>query len=334
MHEWIDALQERDSAAALQELNESLTGYPPRVPSRYLYDTLGSSLYSAITVLPEYYPSRLEHHILRTQREDISDSMDDIDTLIDLGPGDGSKALQLLNVPQLASKLRRYIGVDVSRECLWQAVRQISQRFERLAVTGLVADFSSGLAWPGWIDLGHPLMFFAGSSIGNFSPDEAAHFLHGLCRICCNSRHGRSDLLIGVDLVKPKALMEAAYDDALGVTACFNRNVLLHLNRVLKADFDLGRFRHRAYFDVRHSRIEMSLECTATQWVSWPNGGRRFTEGERLLTEYSYKYTPEHFEQLLKRSGFTLRRRWFDDSRGYMLCLASSHDGCRGDELS
>ena len=334
MHEWIDALQERDSAAALKELNESLTGSPPRVPSRYLYDTLGSSLYSAITVLPEYYPSRLEHQILRARREDIIGSLDNVDTLIDLGPGDGTKAMQLLEAPQLTSKLLRYIGVDISRDGLWQAVRQISQRFEHLVVTGLVADFSSGLAWPGWIDLGNPLMFFAGSSIGNFSPDEAAHFLHGLCRICRDARHGRSDLLIGVDLVKPKALMEAAYDDALGVTACFNRNVLLHLNRVLNADFDLGRFRHRAHFDAQHSRIEMSLECMATQWVSWPNGGRRFTEGEHLLTEYSYKYTPEQFQQLLKRAGFTLRRRWFDDSRGYMLCLASSYQACRGDELS
>ena len=321
MHEWIDALQAHDELAVIQKLNDSLLGNPPRVPPRYLYDTLGSSLYSAITVLPEYYPSRLEQQILSVQREAIMEAANDADTLIDLGPGDGMKATHLLH----ATQLKRYIGVDISRDSLRQAVRQIAQRFERLTVTGLVADFSSGPEWQARIDPGSPLIFFAGSSIGNFSPEEAVRFLHGLCRICQSSPTGRGDLLIGVDLLKSCALMEAAYDDALGVTACFNRNVLLHLNRVLKADFDLGRFRHRARFNALHSRIDMSLECTSSHSVSWVNGSRHFAEGEQLLTEYSYKYTPERFRQLLERSGFTLRCQWFDNSQGFMLCLASSH---------
>ena len=320
MLEWIDTLQAPDEAFILQQLTDALLGNPPQVPPRYLYDALGSSLFAAITALPEYYPARLEHEILSGQAEEIARSLGSAETLIDLGPGDGAKASALL----CALKVSRYVGVDISPEALRLAVGSLSRRFEKLRVIALLTDFSDGLAWPPELDLERPLFFFAGSSIGNFSFDEAVRFLQGLHTICQRSRSGRGDLLIGIDLLKPAELIEAAYDDALGVTACFNRNVLLHLNRVLSADFDLRHFRHRARFNPPQGRIEMSLECTHRHRVSWQGGTRCFSEGEQLVTEHSYKYTPQQADRLLMQSGFVPRRHWFDRSRGYLLCHAES----------
>lgn len=320
MHEWIDTLSDTPAEKIRESLTAALLSDTPRIAPRYLYDQLGSALFSAITCLPEYYPSRLEHEILDAHGAAIAQSLSQARTLVELGAGDGKKAASLLGRMTLA----HYVAVDISKECLRQTVNFLSHRFPQLRVTGLVSDFSNGLVWPSSLDQGRLLFFYPGSSLGNFSPEEAEYFLRSLSHICQRSQAGSGDLLIGIDLQKPRAVMEAAYDDALGVTACFNRNVLLHLNRLLSANFDLARFRHRAIFNAEASRIEMSLECVAAQHVSWQGGSRHFKEGDQLSTEHSYKYTPERFASLLKASGFSLQRQWLDASGAYLLCQASS----------
>ena len=163
------------------------------------------------------------------------------------------------------------------------------------------------------------MLFFPGSSISNFTPAQALEFLRRL-----RARAEGGALLIGVDLVKPTAALEAAYDDALGVTAAFNLNLLKHLNRLLGADFDVRQWQHVALFDAAASRIEMHLQARQALTVRWRGGERRFAAGERIHTENSYKWTPEAFEALLRDAGFTPRRRWTDEGGGFALFLAEA----------
>ena len=181
-------------------------------------------------------------------------------------------------------------------------------------------DFSSSLQLPASIGRDHRLFFYPGSSLGNFHPDEALQFLRRL-------RHGlvpgqTGGLLIGVDLVKHHALLDAAYDDALGVTAAFNRNVLLHVNRLLGSDFVIGHWQHCGFFNAAQSRVEMHLEARHNVTVNWPGGQRKFLRGERIHTENSYKFTPDGFADLLHQAGFGQCQMWFDQHKWFMLCHA------------
>jgi L-histidine Nalpha-methyltransferase len=183
---------------------------------------------------------------------------------------------------------------------------------------GVGLDFSNALDLPREAGDGPRTLFYPGSSIGNFTPDAAEEFLRRAHR---GSPGG--NLLIGVDLVKDKATLDAAYDDALGVTAAFNLNVLRHVNRVLGSDFALADWRHVAFYDEAASRIEMHLQARRTVSVAWPGGERRYAEGERIHTENSYKYSVEGFEALLRRAGFTSAKAWTDASRAFAVFAAA-----------
>jgi dimethylhistidine N-methyltransferase len=278
---------------------------------KYLYDALGSKLFEAICELPEYYPTRTEAAIFERHGADIAESVGAGATLIDLGAGNCAKAARLF--PLLGPS--QYVPIDISVDFLHAAVMQLARQFPAIAMLPLGMDFSSALDLPPQVSRTRRLFFYPGSSIGNFHPDDALAFLRRL-------REAGGDLLIGVDLVKDRALLDAAYDDALGVTASFNLNLLNHLNRLLGADFNLREWRHRGFFNPQESRIEMHLEARHDAVVRWQGGQRRFGEGERIHTENSYKYTPDSFAGLLREAGYQPARTWTDERDWFMVCHA------------
>jgi dimethylhistidine N-methyltransferase len=278
---------------------------------KYLYDALGSRLFEAICELPEYYPTRTEAAIFERHGAEIAESVGAGATLIDLGAGNCAKAARLF--PLLAPS--QYVPIDISADFLNDAVVRLGREFPHIAMLALGMDFSSTLALPGGVGTSHRLFFYPGSSIGNFHPDEALAFLRRL-------HAAGGDLLIGVDLVKDRAVLDAAYDDALGVTASFNLNLLNHLNRLLGADFILREWRHRGFFNPQLSRIEMHLEARRDVVVRWNGGERRFGEGERIHTENSYKYTPDSFADLLREAGYHPAQKWTDERDWFMVCHA------------
>ena len=272
-----------DQAAA----RAALLAAPPSIAPKFFYDKLGSHLFEAITELPEYYPTRTEAAIFAAHAAAMAQGAGSGMALIDLGAGNCAKAARLF--PLFEPK--RYVAVDVSVEFLREALRQVQREHPQVEVAGLGQDFSAALDIPAEFtaDL-RPVFFYPGSSIGNFTPTEALAFLR---RIRARAEGG--GLLIGVDLVKSRAVLEAAYDDALGVTAAFNLNALRHLNRTITSDFEPRQWRHVAYFNEAESRIEMHLEAREPLVVAWPGGERRFAAGERIHTENSCKYTVERF---------------------------------------
>lgn len=302
-----DADAERSAACA------ALLETQARIAPKYFYDHLGSLLFEAITALPEYYPTRTEAAIFARHATAMAEAIGKTGTMIDLGAGNCAKAAALFPLIEPA----RYVAVDVSVDFVRDALRRLQREHPRVEMAGLGIDFADALELPAELLHGRPLFFYPGSSIGNFTPADALAFLRRV------HRHAKGGcLLIGVDLVKAKPVLEAAYDDAVGVTAAFNLNVLRHLNRVIGSDFDLRQWQHVALFDEAASRIEMHLQARTEVPLRWPGGERRFAAGERILTEYSYKYRPADFEALLRDAGFRRTQCWRDDHEGFAVFLA------------
>ena len=293
-----------DSAAdERQSVRGALLAQAASVSPKYFYDSLGSHLFEAITELDEYYPTRTEAAILDGCANELARGAGPGMTLVDLGAGNCAKATRLF--PLLEP--RRYVAVDISIDFLREALRRVQREHPQTEVIGLGLDFSRNLELPAGLVVGRPLFFYPGSSVGNFTPDEALAFLRRV-----RAQAGGGGLVIGVDLVKPSSVLEAAYDDALGVTAAFNLNLLRHLNRLIESDFEPRDWRHVACFDAERSRIEMHLEARRELVVRWPGGARPFAAGERIHTENSYKYAPQAFEALLQTAGFGTPTRWTD----------------------
>jgi L-histidine N-alpha-methyltransferase len=300
-------LYHEDRAALRQELAGGLLATPARTSPKYLYDPLGSRLFDAITELPEYYPTRTEAALLLTHGAAIAREVPQGATLVDLGAGNCEKAARLFGLLQPA----RYVAVDISVDYLNNALQCLQRQFPALDMLGVGLDFSSQLTLPQEVGEGPRLLFYPGSSIGNFTPEEALVFLR---QVRAAAQGG--GLLIGVDLLKPRELLEPAYDDALGVTAAFNKNLLLHLNRLLDSDFAVHDWEHVAFFNEAASRIEMHLQARRELTVRWPGGERRFAQGERIHTENSCKYAPADFQALLAAAGFARVQAWTDE-RGW-----------------
>ena len=317
-----DALRWRNrqiSAGAWHGRDELLAGLNATqawISSKYFYDSLGSQLFDAITHLPEYYPTRTEAAIFSRQIDDIAHVAGRGRILIDLGAGNCEKAASLFAVLQPA----QYLAVDISAAYLETALARLRRQYPGIAMTGLSVDMSAGLALPGNIPADGRLFFYPGSSIGNLTPADAANFLSNLRRQCLH----QGGLLIGVDLIKEKAILDAAYDDALGVTAAFNLNALNNVNAVLGSDFDVRDWRHLGFFNQSMSRVEMHVETRLPVDVRWPGGSRRFEAGERIHTENSYKYSVEEFGALLRRTGFRNVTAWTDQRNWFALFHASA----------
>ncbi|MDQ8031647.1 MAG: L-histidine N(alpha)-methyltransferase [Bordetella sp.] len=291
------------AAAVRQALADGLLAPHAQIEPKFLYDTLGSSLFTAITQLPEYYPTRCEAEIFARHAADIAAHTGSVQTLIDLGAGDCVKAERLF--PTL--KPRRYIPVDISADYLQQAVDRLRRTWPDIQITALGLDFSQGLRLPPMVPPAQRLFFYPGSSIGNLDPDAA---LAMLVRIRNQSPEG--GLLVGIDRIKPREVLEPAYDDALHLTAAFNLNMLRHVNQLVGTDFDVQDWAHHAFYNEQDCRIEMHLRARCGVVVSWPGGTREFVAGETIHTENSHKYSVEGFTDLLERAGFRDIRHWSD----------------------
>jgi dimethylhistidine N-methyltransferase len=314
-------LHHEDRQAIREELIRGLGDEPARTSPKYLYDALGSKLFEAITELPEYYPTRTEAAIFAEHGQAMSRVIPPAACLIDLGAGNCVKAANLFGRLHPS----RYVAVDISVEFLRNALDCLQRQFPALDMLGLGVDFSSGLHLPQEAcppDDMPRVLFYPGSSIGNFTPQEALAFLRSVRTAC--GPHPASGLLIGVDLVKSTQVLEAAYDDALGVTAAFNRNLLLHINRLIGADFDIGQWEHLAIYNTALSRIEMHLQARHTLEVSWPGGNRRFVAGERIHTENSCKWTVPDFAALLAEAGFAHSQHWLDADQRFAVFWAGA----------
>jgi L-histidine N-alpha-methyltransferase len=300
-----------------QELIEGLLQHPASISPKFFYDPLGSKLFTAITELSEYYPTRTEARIFTAHGADMAQHLPAHAIMIDLGAGCCSKAAKLF--PLL--KPSTYVAVDIAVDFLRDTLGALANQHPDLHMMGVGLDFSNTLEMPSeanaWLQQQHHhrqprVVFYPGSSIGNFAPDHALQLLQQAHALCFEGGAG-GGVLIGVDLLKSASVLEPAYDDSLGVTAAFNRNVLLHCNQLLGSDFNPRLWQHVALFNHEASRIEMHLQSTCLQTVKWPNGQRLFEEGERIHTENAYKWTPPAFERLLQQAGFTPRMRWFDE---------------------
>ena len=306
-----------EAAALYAELHAGLQAPSASISPKFLYDPLGSKLFEAICELPEYYPTRTEASIFQRFGAEIARSAGTGATLIDLGAGNCAKAAALFPLLQPA----QYVAIDISSEFVHDALMRLRQRFPQIAMEALGMDFSTQFALPPQVKAERRLFFYPGSSIGNFTPDEAQGFLTRL-RAQCGPDGG---VLIGIDLAKDHATLDAAYDDALGVTSAFNLNMLRHVNRLIDADFDVKGWQHRGAYNASLGRIEMHLEARTAQVVRWRDGGeRRFEAGERIHTESSYKYQQADAIDLLERSGFEATRVWTDPQRWFAVIHAQA----------
>jgi len=295
----------------------ALTAVPASIAPKYFYDELGCAIYGAICQLPEYYPTRTEAALFEERRNDIAAAVGPGKQLVDLGAGDARKAEAW--IPWLRPS--RYVGVDIAAAELEHSLARLAHGFPELPMVGVVTDFTVGLPLQDALEARGATFFYPGSSIGNFTPAESVAFLARVQRFCAE-RPG-SGLLIGVDGKKDKPRLDLAYDDPLGITAAFNRNVLRHLNRRFGFDFDVAAFAHRGFYEPSQGRIEMHLEALSPQHVTLGASGRTFARGERIHTESSYKYAPMEFEAVLREAGFVSLRRWDAASDAYYVFYAT-----------
>ena len=296
-----------NAAAERRALVAGLSSTPATIAPKYFYDACGCALFDRICALPEYYPTRTEAAIFDRHRDDIARALGPGRQFVDLGAGNCAKAARWL----AAVTPWRYVGVDIAPDALVPALDRLAETYPAMEVQGVLTDFMHGLDLSRDLEGGPTTFFYPGSSIGNFTPLEAARLLQAIRRQC---RADGSGLLIGVDTKKDRARLEAAYNDATGVTAAFNRNVLLHVNRILGTQFDARAFVHVAHYNARDGRIEMHLEAREAQTIVIDGVARTFRVGERIHTENSYKYAPAEFTAMLEQAGFAHVRCWQDES--------------------
>jgi dimethylhistidine N-methyltransferase len=295
--------------AFLADALAGLSATPKTLPCKYFYDRFGSELFDRICELPEYYPTRTELGILRRHAGDMAGRLGSGCLVVEYGSGSSLKTPLLLE--QLVEPAG-YVPVDVACDHLLDAAGRIAGRFPGLAVRPVCADFTGSFAVPAVLrPVRRRVVYFPGSTVGNFDPVGARALLAGIARLCGPG----GGLLIGVDLRKNVAVLEAAYDDAAGVTAAFNRNLLDRLANELGADLDPSAFRHRAFYNATEGRIEMHLESTRAQTIRLAGREFRFAAGETIHTENSYKYDLAGFAALAASAGLRVEDVWMDDRR-------------------
>jgi dimethylhistidine N-methyltransferase len=279
------------------DITRGLSQHPACISPKYFYDQHGSRLFEEITRLPEYYPTRTETALMQQHASSIAKAVGTGRTLVELGAGNCQKARALCQLVKPAC----FVGVDISADFLQAAVQGLREEFPALDARAVAGDLTQGVVLPADIPRAGRLVFYPGSSIGNFDPPHALQLLAHMRELIGDDDDG--GLLIGIDLPKDVHVLEAAYDDA----------VLTHVNRLIGSDFDVQQWQHRAFFNQDESRIEMHLEALADAQVRWPGGARRFERGERIHTENSYKYPLPVFTSMLARAGFSRAQAWTDD---------------------
>ena len=306
----LEAPPSRDTFAG--DVRAGLTASPKAIPPRWFYDALGSALFDAICFLPEYYVLRAETEVLTRHSREIAAAIGNRGRLIELGSGAARKTRILLDAMSAGRVALEYVPVDIDAAMLTRAGRDLNAEYPALAVTAIVGDFTAPAAALGVLPRngGPTSVLFLGSTIGNFDPAAATTMLRSLRNVLAPG----DTLLLGADLRKRRDILEPAYDDALGVTAAFNLNVLARINRELGGHFDLASFRHRAFYDETHGRIEMHLESLRSQRVAIDELQLEiaFAEGETIHTESSYKHDASTIAALAKASGFEVAKSWTD----------------------
>ena len=302
-----------DHDAEVGRLIDGLRADPAVIEPKYFYDPLGCALYAAICQLDEYYPTRTELSIFQQHRSEISARIGTCATFVDLGAGDCCKAMSWLPFIQP----QRYLAVDIAGPSLATALGNMAPEFPEIEMIGLVTDFSQRLELPLELLSAPTTLFYPGSSIGNFTPPTATAFLQQMREATVGG-----GLLIGVDAKKDKHRLDAAYADALGVTAAFNLNALRHINRVIKADFDETQWRHVGAYNEQLGRVEMHLESVVDQQVMIGGRARVFARGERIHSENSYKYSREQFDAMLREAGYSDISVWTNSEQAFWVFYA------------
>jgi len=295
-----------EHASFLDDVLAGLARPQKTLAPKYFYDARGCELFEKICTLPEYYPTRTELAIMREHGAEMAEFLGQDCQLIEFGSGSSTKTRILIE--QLQPPL--YVPVDIADDAIRAAAASLAQVFPWLNINGVCADYTRPLTLPEFV--GVPIrrkaVYFPGSTVGNFTPEEAVEFL----RLARRTVGTGGALLIGVDLKKDKRVLDAAYDDAAGVTAAFNLNLLARINRELGGDFQLRRFRHKAFYDGAKGWIEMHLESLAAQFVHVAGTRFHFVPGETIHTEISCKYSVEEFSAVARRGGFAPGQTWID----------------------
>lgn len=285
---------------------EGLSSSPKWLPSKYFYDSRGSQLFEAITRQPEYYLTRVELELLATSMPAIADAVASCAHVVEYGSGSGRKTELLLE--GLEDPVA-YTPIEISRTALLASVGRLAEAFPAIEMLPVCADFTQPVPLPQPTrETGHTLVFFPGSTLGNFTHDDAALLLRSMRE----TMGPRGQALVGIDLDKDTALIEAAYNDAAGVTRDFTLNLLARLNRDTGSDFDLAGFEHRARYSRERGRIETHLVSLREQHVRLADHSFHFHADEAMQVEYSHKYTDQSFEALIARAGLRVARRWND----------------------
>lgn len=294
----------------LKEVLVGLSKTQKCIDPKFLYDRRGSEIFEMICELPEYYPTRVESRIIKDHAQEMASLIGNDALLIEPGSGACKKVRYILK------NLRRpngYVPIEISKEILLRSVEEIHDEFSDVKVFPVCADFTQDMDLPLSVDYqtGKKVIFFPGSTIGNFHPDEAVTFLKRFSRII----GPKGGLLIGVDLKKDKSILCRAYDDSQGVTAAFNLNLLERLNREVDASFNIGNFRHKAIYNEELGRIEMHIQSLIAQLVRVNQTVFRFREGETIHTECSYKYSVSEFCELAARARLVIKKHWMDPEK-------------------
>jgi L-histidine Nalpha-methyltransferase len=299
----------------MQEVCAGLNQIPKTLPCKYFYDKKGSELFEQICDLEEYYVTRTEMALLDKVKYQLAELIGKHAAIIEPGAGAGlkiQKLLQVMKSPEL------YVPMDISKQFLKYSAEKIREKFSNIRITEIQADFTQQLLWPEGVESasGKHVVFFPGSTIGNFSPNEAVAFIQRLGSLI--NQNGA--LILGVDLIKDAEVLEAAYDDKKGITAAFNKNILQRLNCELNANFELGDFEHVAKFNPTKSRIEMHLKSNVEQTVTIGSQTFTFEEGETIHTENSYKYSMDQIKTLAELAGYELVNAWQDELKYFSIC--------------
>jgi dimethylhistidine N-methyltransferase len=293
----------------LQDVLAGLSAPRKTLPPKYFYDARGSALFDRICELPEYYPTRTELAMLEANGADIGARAGAGSTIVEYGSGAGLKTRLLVG----ALHPHTYVAVDISGEQLQSAVSQLAEQFPAVRMVAVCGDYTRALPVR-QLEIANGarrVVYFPGSTIGNFDPSDALAFLDNARAVA----GAGGAMIVGVDLKKDPGLLHAAYNDAQGVTAAFNLNVLERINRELDADFDLAKFEHRAHYDAQAGRVEMHLVSRCDHVVNVGTHEFRFSAGETIHTENSYKYSVEEFQALAMQAGFTPEQCWLDPER-------------------
>jgi len=293
--------------SSLQEVLRGLGSPQKELPCKLFYDEVGSQLFEQITTLDEYYPTRAEQRIMRLGAAEMAAEVGPECLLIEYGSGSSQKVRKLLD--HLA-RPAGYVPIDISCELLEQSAAEVARSYADIPVLPVCGDYTGTLTLPASLPRHRRrVAYYPGSTIGNFTPEDARRFLSRIADTCGPG----GGLLIGVDMKKDPLMLHRAYNDALGVTAAFNLNILARLNRELRADFALDQFRHYAFYNPVFARVEMHLVSLAEQEVHLGNTRIHFDPGESIWTEASYKYNLREFAELAARAGWRVQRVWTDD---------------------